>query len=82
MEAIQMEQTLDTILDAVRLDAISRLRNADSGLDKIIDAAKQIMKLADLARRNGLLILEDTVETIPSDYLRQLILLVVDGTFP
>ena len=77
-----MEQTLDTILDAVRLDAISRLRNADSGLDKIIDAAKQIMKLADLARRNGLLILEDTVETIPSDYLRQLILLVVDGTFP
>ena len=68
-----MEQTLDTILDAVRLDAISRLRNADSGLDKIIDAAKQIMKLADLARRNGLLILEDTVETIPSDYLRQLL---------
>lgn len=81
-----MEKILDTIMDTVRLDAITRLKNTDIRAkeqhNKVIDAAKDIMKLADLARREGLLALEDRAQTTASDFLRQLILLVVDGTFP
>ena len=81
-----MEKMPDTILDAVRLDAINKLKNSDFSTkeqqNKVIDAAKDIMKLADLARKEGLLALEDMAKTLPSDFLRQLILLVVDGNFP
>ena len=81
-----MEKILDTILDAVRLDAIMKLKNVDNITKdqpkQVIDAAKNIMRLADVARKEGLLALENMVETLRSDYLRQLIILVVDGTFP
>ena len=81
-----MENTQNMLLDAVRLDAITKLKNADLGIkeqqNKVINAAKNLMKLADLARKEGLLVLEDIAKTETSDFLRQLILLVVDGTFP
>lgn len=81
-----MENLRITLLDAVRLDAIAKLRNTDLEIkeqqNKVIDAAKNLMKLADLARKEGLLALEDMAQTISSDFLRQLILLVVDGNFP
>ncbi len=81
-----MEKILDTFLDRVRLDAVAKLKNADTTAkdpqNKVIAAAKEIMKLADIARKNGLLILESMAETTDSDLLRQLILLVVDGTNP
>lgn len=81
-----MNKIPDTILDAVRLDAIIKLKNSDlktkEQQNKVISAAKDIMKLADLARKEGLLALEDMAKTLPSDFLRQLILLVVDGNFP
>lgn len=81
-----MEKMPDTILNTVRLDAITKLKNSDlrtkEQQNKVIGAAKDIMKLADLARREGLLALEDMAETLPSDFLRQLVLLVVDGNFP
>lgn len=81
-----MENLRITLLDAVRLDAIAKLRNTNLEIkeqqNKVIDAAKNLMKLADLARKEGLLALEDMAQTISSDFLRQLILLVVDGNFP
>jgi len=81
-----MKKIPDTILDAVRLDAIIKLKNSDlktkEQQNKVISAAKDIMKLADLARKEGLLALEDMAKTLSSDFLRQLILLVVDGNFP
>lgn len=81
-----MEKILNTVLDAVRLDAITKLKNMDTlsnnQQNQVIDVAKTIMKLADLARKEGLLALEDMIDTITSDYLKQLIILVVDGTFP
>lgn len=81
-----MEKILDTFLDRVRLDAVAKLKNAYTTAkdpqNKVIAAAKEIMKLADIARKNGLLILESMAETTDSDLLRQLILLVVDGTNP
>lgn len=81
-----MEKMPDTILDIMRLDAITKLKNSNlrtkEEQNKVIGAAKDIMKLADLARKEGLLALEAMAETLPSDFLRQLILLVVDGNFP
>lgn len=81
-----MEKILNSVLDAVRFDAIMKLKNVDNisnhQQNQVIDAAKTIMKLADLARKEGLLALEDMIDTITSDYLKQLIILVVDGTFP
>ncbi len=81
-----MENLRITLLDAVRLDAIAKLKKTDLGAkeqqNKVIDAAKNLMKLADLARKEGLLALEDIAQTIPSNFLKQLILLVVDGNFP
>lgn len=81
-----MENLRITLLDAVRLDAIAKLKKTDLGVkeqqNKVIDAAKNLMKLADLARKEGLLALEDIAQTIPSNFLKQLILLVVDGNFP
>ena len=57
-----MEKILDTILDAVRLDAIMKLKNVDNITKdqpkQVIDAAKNIMRLADVARKEGLLALE------------------------
>ena len=68
-----MEKILNTVLDAVRLDAITKLKNMDTlsnnQQNQVIDAAKTIMKLADLARKEGLLALEDMIDTITSDYL-------------
>lgn len=82
----KLENLQITLLDAVRLDAIAKLKNADlrekEQQGKVIDAAKNLMILADLARKEGLLVLEDRAQTITSDYLKQLILLVVDGNFP
>jgi hypothetical protein len=82
----KMENLRITLLDAVRLDAIAKLKKTDLGVkeqqNKVIDAAKNLMKLADLARKEGLLALEDIAQTIPSNFLKQLILLVVDGNFP
>lgn len=82
----KMENLRITLLDAVRLDAIAKLKKTDLGAkeqqNKVIDAAKNLMKLADLARKEGLLALEDIAQTIPSNFLKQLILLVVDGNFP
>ncbi len=80
-----MEKILDIMLNQVRLDAITKLRNAGQTMqseNQIIRAAKDIMALADLARREGLLALEDKVQNISSDFLQHLIILVVDGNCP
>ncbi len=74
-----MEKILDIMLNQVRLDAITKLRNAGQTMqseNQIIRAAKDIMALADLARREGLLALEDKVQNISSDFLQHLIILV------
>ncbi|MCG0274581.1 MAG: MotA/TolQ/ExbB proton channel family protein [Thermosediminibacteraceae bacterium] len=43
---------------------------------------KTIVKLADIARREGLLALEETAEEIKDDFMKRGVLLVVDGTDP
>lgn len=81
-----MESIQNTLLDPVRLDAISKLKSTDLEImeqqTKVIDAAKNLMKLADRARREGLLALEKMTEITASEFLRTLVLLVVDGNFP
>jgi len=47
-----------------------------------IDSISKIIKLANLARREGLLALEEAVSDMDDDFLKQGILLVVDGTDP
>lgn len=77
-----MEITLNTILNQMRLDAIEKFKNTDKHQNEIVDAAKNIMILANLARKEGLLALESIAQTISSNFLKQLIILVVDGTYP
>lgn len=81
-----METIMDTLLDHVRLDAIDQLKNTDKitkeQQDQMIEVIKEIIDLSNLARREGLLALEDLTKNMTSDLLKQLIILVVDGTFP
>lgn len=81
-----MESIQNILLDPVRRDAISKLKSADPQImeqqAKVIDAAKNLMRLADRARREGLLALEEMTGTTTSEFLKTLILLVIDGTFP
>ena len=47
-----------------------------------IDSISKIIMLANLARREGILALEDAVSEMDDDFLKQGIMLVVDGTDP
>jgi len=54
--------------------------------NQLLDAVKRVIDLGYLARKEGLLALEEAVEYIENDsiegYLKQMIILVVDGTDP
>ena len=73
---------MERILDDVRLDAISKLKEEKVWQGQLEDAVTTIITLSVTARREGLLALEEAVEKVSSEFLKQLIMLVVDGTEP
>ncbi|MDE6915701.1 MAG: hypothetical protein K2P39_02735 [Lachnospiraceae bacterium] len=80
-----MEKIFNIFVDRVRLDAIAKLRLAGGDAQtqqQLFGAVQQIMTLADRARKEGVLVLEDMAKELEPEYLRQLIVLVVDGTCP
>lgn len=55
------------------------IKNSEHDIDQII---KKIIELANIARREGLLALEEAVSDIKDDFLQKGVMLVVDGTDP
>lgn len=70
------------MLENVRLDAISKLKSEKEEQCRLADAVSAIMDLSDIAQRKGLLALEEETGNISSEFLKSLIMLVVDGTEP
>ena len=66
----------------MRRDAVAKLKKATDTKNKLLQSAEQIIMLAETARQRGLLALEEIVENIESDYAKQLITLMIDGTDP
>ena len=73
---------MENILENVRLDAISKLKSEKVDQSQLADAVSSIMELFNVARNKGLFALEEAVENVSSDFLKKLIMLVVDGTDP
>jgi len=73
---------MERILDDVRLDAISKLKEEKVWQGQLEDAVTTIITLSATARREGLLALEEAAEKVSSEFLKQLIMFVVDGTEP
>lgn len=73
---------MENILENVRLDAISKLKSVKVDQSQLADAVLSIMELSNVARKKGLFVLEEAVENVSSDFLKKLIMLVVDGTDP
>lgn len=73
---------MEKIIDDVRRDAVAKLKKATDTKNKLLESAEQIIMLAETARQRGLLALEEIVENIESDYAKQLITLMIDGTDP
>ncbi len=73
---------MEKIIDDVRRDAIAKLKKATNTKNKLLESAEQIIMLAETARQRGLLALEEIVENIESDYAKQLITFMIDGTDP
>lgn len=73
---------MKNILENVRLDAISKLKSEKVGQSQLADAVSSIMELSTTAQNKGLFALEEAVENVSSDFLKKLIMLVVDGTDP
>lgn len=73
---------MENILENVRFDAISKLKSEKVDQSQLADAVSSIMELFNVARNKGLFALEEAVENVSSDFLKKLIMLVVDGTDP
>ncbi|MEY8336963.1 FliG C-terminal domain-containing protein [Lachnospiraceae bacterium 62-35] len=73
---------MEKLLDNMRLDAAARLRGEKKGWEQLEEAAETVMALSGLMRKEGLLALEEAAEGIESDFLKHLILLMVDGVDP
>ncbi len=73
---------MKNILENVRLDAISKLKSEKVDQSQLADAVSSIMELSNVAQQKGLFALEEALENISSDFLKKLIMLVVDGADP
>lgn len=67
---------INVILDTLKA---ARLAFSSKAFDPS-DNIEQIIELANVARKNGLLALEDMLETIENPFLRKGIMLIVDGS--
>jgi hypothetical protein len=71
---------------AVREIEAADKAKAEAGTKLLVDAVDKIINLASMARKEGLLALEELVDAIDEDsefkYLKQMILMVVDGDEP
>ncbi|MDK2865859.1 MAG: chemotaxis protein MotA [Clostridiales bacterium] len=67
--------------DAANLGKVisKTMRNSEFDIDQIIT---KIIELANVARREGLLALEEAVSEIKDDFLQKGVMLIVDGTDP
>ena len=67
------------MLDDVRRDAIGRSREAEEGTKLLVEAVSDIMELWNFVREAGLLALEEAVQDVEPDFLKRLILLLVNA---
>ncbi len=67
------------MLDDVRRDAIGRSREAEEGTKLLVEAVSDIMELWNFVREAGLLALEEVVQDVEPDFLKRLILLLVNA---
>ncbi len=70
------------MLDRVRLDAITKWKREGEEACRLADAVTSIMELSYIAQMKGLLALEGEAVNVSSEFLKLLIMLVVDGTDP
>lgn len=85
--AITLGGTIASTLIAYPLEAISSVFKACKNMfftyqDDPNDIIDKLMELANIARREGLLALEEAVQEEDDDFLQKGILLIVDGTDP
>lgn len=76
---------MNKALDDVRKDAIKKLRESETeNMASITDAADNLLQLWDIAKREGLLSLEEAIEKLVNypmpEYGKLLTMLIVDGT--
>lgn len=67
------------MLDDVRRDAIGRSREAEEGTELLMEAVSDIMELWNFVREAGVLALEEAVQDVEPDFLKRLILLLVNA---
>ena len=70
------------ILNDVYRDALAKLKESTEDCTLLTDAAVDIVMISRIARREGLLCLEELVEDYESAFVKWLARLVVDGTEP
>ena len=73
---------MEMILDAVRQDAIRKLKASNEDKTLLVDAAMYMLSLSEIAREEGLLSLEEAVQDVESEFLKSITLMIVDGTDP
>lgn len=73
---------MEKILDDVRRDALAKLKGEKDGIQELEDAINTVLYLSRRARYNGLLSLEAEAVNVRSEYLRNIIMLVVDACEP
>ena len=61
---------MEKILNDVQRDAHAKLKGQNGGIEELADAINTILQFLRMARRHGLLCLEDFVEDTRSEYLR------------
>jgi len=76
--AVMLQFPLETVVSAARRLARLFLRRGDGGAAML----KTIVGLANKARRNGIVSLDADLEQIADPFLRQALMLAVDGTEP
>lgn len=71
------------ILDDIRRDAIAKLNLSKSqDPSPLLDAALTTITLSTIARREGLLTLEEFIKNTESEFLKLIAALIIDGTDP
>lgn len=70
---------MEKILDDVRRDAITKLKMSEKNVEALAEAADRVMLCARISRRNGLLALESEAKYTDSEFLRFVMMMVVNA---
>lgn len=70
---------MEKILDDVRRDAFAKLKMSEENVEVLAEAADRIILCCRISRRNGLLALESEAKYTDSEFLRSVMMMVVDA---